>query len=220
MGRVIMSGVVPKLSAPVQGVALADMAEGSIVYLNENGSPVEFYVACHNYESSLNGTGRTLLVRKDCYDTRVFNSSNNVFSSSAINTWLNNTYLGLLDADTQAAVGTTKFYCLAGNGSTTVTTLSRAIFLLSATELGDAYSDGAKLDIAGTLRIAYRSGSACTQWTRTPASAFTTNTVCYLSTTGNYLADYCYNSYGSRPVFTLPSTALFDEGTLLFKEVS
>lgn len=60
MGKVIMSGIVPPLVAPVMGIKLGDIAEGSIVKLNEGGSPVEFYVAKHNYENSLNGMGSTL----------------------------------------------------------------------------------------------------------------------------------------------------------------
>ena len=52
------------------GIPLSDYEEGDIIKLNEGGSPVEFYVAKHDYESSLNGAGRTLVVRKDCYDNR------------------------------------------------------------------------------------------------------------------------------------------------------
>lgn len=33
------------------GIPLSSMPEGSIVKINENGSPVDFYVAKHNYES-------------------------------------------------------------------------------------------------------------------------------------------------------------------------
>ena len=53
---------------------IAALDEGSIIKINENGSPVEFYIAKHNYESALNGLGRTLVVRKDCYSTRKWQS--------------------------------------------------------------------------------------------------------------------------------------------------
>ena len=46
---------------------LGNKAVGSIIQLKENGKLVSFYVAKHNYENSLNGMGRTLVVRKDCY---------------------------------------------------------------------------------------------------------------------------------------------------------
>lgn len=64
---------------------LGNKAVGSIIQLKENGKLVSFYVAKHNYENSLNGMGRTLVVRKDCYDTRQWHSSNvNAYASSAI----------------------------------------------------------------------------------------------------------------------------------------
>ena len=39
---------------------LKNKTPGNIVKINENNSPIEFYVAKHDYESELNGTGRTL----------------------------------------------------------------------------------------------------------------------------------------------------------------
>ena len=42
---------------------LGNKAVGSIIQLKENGKLVSFYVAKHNYENSLNGMGRTLVVR-------------------------------------------------------------------------------------------------------------------------------------------------------------
>lgn len=50
------------------GTPLSDIPEGTLVKINESGSPVEFYVAKHDYETGLNGAGRTLLVRRYCYD--------------------------------------------------------------------------------------------------------------------------------------------------------
>ena len=59
---------------------------------------MEFYVAKHDYESELNGAGRTLLVRKDCYDNRQWNSvKENAYGASSIDIWLNNGYMDLLD---------------------------------------------------------------------------------------------------------------------------
>lgn len=88
---------------------LGNKAVGSIIQLKENGKLVSFYVAKHNYENSLNGMGRTLVVRKDCYDTRQWHSSNvNAYASSAIDSWLNGTYKNLLDADIRGVIGTTK----------------------------------------------------------------------------------------------------------------
>ena len=40
---------------------LGNKSTGSIIKLKENGTLVDFYVAKHDYESSLNGAGRTLV---------------------------------------------------------------------------------------------------------------------------------------------------------------
>lgn len=197
---------------------LANKAVGSIIKLKESGTLVEFYVAKHDYENGLNGNGRTLIVRKDCYDMRAFSSSNNAYANSSLDSWLCNTYLKLLDADIQAAIGTTKFYYTPGNGNTTVTTLQRAVFQLSLTELGKtasyANTEGSALPIASTLQIAYRNGSACVQWTRTPDTDYT-NFVFYLYADGDVYYGSYYSSSGSRPAFTLPSTlSVSDDGSV------
>ena len=198
---------------------LANKAVGSIIKLKESGTLVEFYVAKHDYENGLNGNGRTLIVRKDCYDMRAFSNSNNAYANSSLDSWLCNTYLKLLDADIQAAIGTTKFYYTPGNGNTTVTTLQRAVFQLSLTELGKSASyaktEGSALPIASTLQIAYRNGSACVQWTRTPYTG-STNRVCCLGANGDVSGRGSYlDSSGSRPAFTLPSTlSVSDDGSV------
>ncbi len=192
-----------------KGSPLNTITPGAILMINESGSPVPFYIAKHDYESGLNGAGRTLLVRKDCYDMRDFSNGNSAYASSYLDSWLCNTYLELLDADIQAAIGTTKFYYTIGDGNSTVTTLQRAVFQLSLTELGKrasyANTEGSALPIASTLQIAYRNGSAVAQWTRSPAT-FRTNLIFVLYDSG--VATYTtYNdSNGSRPAFSVPDT--------------
>ena len=192
-----------------KGIPLSTITPGAILYLNESGSPVPFYIAKHDYESGLNGAGRTLLVRKDCYDMRRFSYENNAYANSSLDSWLCNTYLKLLDADIQAAIGMTKIYYTPGNGDTTVTTLQRAVFQLSLTELGKSAShantEGSALPIASTLQIAYRNGSAVVQWTRTPHANLISRVFC-LVTNGSVSSNYYYDSYGSRPAFTFPAT--------------
>ena len=198
---------------------LGNKSVGSIVKLKENGVLVDFYVAKHDYENGLNGSGRTLVVRKDCYDTRQWHTSNvNAYATSAIDTWLNSTYKNLLDADIRGVIGTTKIKYTPGNGNTTVGTLERAIFLLSVTELGRSASyantEGTALSIASSLQIAYLNGSAVVQWTRSPYTNYTRNAY-YLYTNGNVNYDSCSNTYGSRPAFTLPSTlSVSDDGSV------
>ena len=198
---------------------LGNKSVGSIVKLKENGVLVDFYVAKHDYENGLNGSGRTLVVRKDCYDTRQWHTSNvNAYATSAIDTWLNSTYKNLLDADIRGVIGTTKIKYTPGNGNTTVGTLERAIFLLSVTELGRSASyantEGTALSIASSLQIAYLNGSAVVQWTRSPYTN-NTNSAYYLNTNGNVDNHYCNITYGSRPAFTLPSTlSVSDDGSV------
>lgn len=192
-----------------KGVPLSTITPGAILYLNESGSPVPFYIAKHDYENGLNGAGRTLVVRKDCYDIRVFSNGYNTYANSSLDSWLCNTYLKLLDADIQAAIGTTKFYYTPGRRNTTVTTLQRAVFQLSLTELGKSASgantEGTALPIASTLQIAYRNGTAVTQWTRTPDTSSTSGVLCLKA--NGYADYYGYDvPFGSRPAFTLPGT--------------
>ena len=198
---------------------LGNKSVGSIVKLKENGVLVDFYVAKHDYENGLNGSGRTLVVRKDCYDTRQWHTSNvNAYATSAIDTWLNSTYKNLLDADIRGVIGTTKIKYTPGNGNTTVGTLERAIFLLSVTELGKSASyantEGTALSIASSLQIAYLNGSAVVQWTRSPFT-YGTNHAYFLFTDGDVNYYSCSNTYGSRPAFTLPSTlSVSDDGSV------
>lgn len=201
------------------GTMLSDFEEGALVKLNENGSPVEFYVAKHDYEPDLNGAGRTLLVRKDCYDNRAWDAGNvNAYASSDIDAWFNGDYKSLLDPSIQTAIGTTKFYYTPGNGNWTVGTLERAVFALSATELGQSASwfnvEGSALPIANTLKVAYLNGSANTQWTRSPSTVSTNNAV-FLGSGGDVSAKICDASHGSRPAFTLPSTIRADDTGLI-----
>lgn len=208
-GKALVAGT--KMSIPLSsGILLADTTPGEILMLNESGSLVPFYIAKHDYESGLNGAGRTLLVRKDCYDMHKWAEyTSNAYASSEIDRWLNSTYKKMLNADVRAAIGTIKIKYTPGNKNNKVGTLERDIFLLSVTELGKtakyANTEGTALGIASVLQIAYMNGSAVIQWTRSPKTD-TVDSTCYLrknGEVGSYLSGY---EYGSRPAFTLPGT--------------
>lgn len=191
-------------------VNLSAAQEGDIVQLPEGVKLVEFYVAKLNYEQALNGAGRTLLVRKECYDQRAWDEGNvNAYASSDIDTWLNGTYKGLLDADIRSLIGTTKIRYTPGDGNWSVSTLERSVFLLSVTELGKSHIyanvEGSALFIASTLQIAYQNGSPTYQWTRSPNTGNPANSWRLLSD-GNVDSGSCLTAHGSRPCFTLPST--------------
>lgn len=223
MGRVTVVGGA-RATNPFAGILLKDIVEGQIVKINENGTPTEFYVAKHDYESTLNGTGRTLVVRKDCYDSRQWNTSNvNAYASSTIDTWLNNTYKNLLDSVAQGLIGTTKFYFTPGNGNFTVATLERSTFLLSVTELGKtlgaAKVEGTALNIAAALQVSYLNGVVIEQWTRSP-NISSNRDAFYFQTNGEPIGGLCNRTLGSRPCFTLPENAIFDKTTIILKGVA
>lgn len=199
---------------------LGSVAVGSIVKINESGSPVDFYVACHNYEQALNGAGRTLLVRKDSVGAqRWAGSSINAYASSAVDSWENSTYKGKLDPDIQTAIGTTKFRYTPGNGDTSLSTLGRSVFTPSARELGitgNYYNaEGSELAVASLIRDAFtRAGQA--GWTRTPSIA---NTYGAISITASPLAALTTDVTASQQLvvqFTLPSTMIvMDDGAIV-----
>ena len=60
-------------ATPIAGTPLSQLAEGTLIKILENGSPVEFYLAKHSYEPILNGEGRELLVRKDIHSNQGWN---------------------------------------------------------------------------------------------------------------------------------------------------
>ena len=76
MNRMMLRRRVLMASLMNSGLSLSDLPEGSLAAIDESGSPVLFYLAKHDYESGLNGAGRTMFVRKDCYDERKWNSNN------------------------------------------------------------------------------------------------------------------------------------------------
>ena len=195
---------------------LGQKAAGSIIKIKENGVAVDFYVCKHDYESGLNGAGLTLIVRKDVHSTMAWEADNvNAFSGSDIDNWMNGTYLNSLDPDIRAVIPSTKIYYTPGNGNTTVTTISRKIFPLSATELGHTHSylktEGTALSIAGTLKIAYLNGAATTQWTRSPHTG-RANGVWYLGTDGSFHYVNAISTRGARPALTLPSSLSVSDG--------
>lgn len=208
-----MSGRGPRWISVKRGITLGAMELGTLVKLNENGTPAEFYVACHNYESGLNGNGRTLVVRKDCYDKRKFSIKKSSYSSSSLNDFLVGTYFNLLDAGVREMVGTTKF------SSTGAPTLERSVFQLSVTELKDSDSGGAPkegsiLPIASLLSVAHLNGTAISQWTRTPFTSFP-GFVYNLDNIGLVSAVGFNNPCGSRPAFTLPESTLVGDDLLI-----
>lgn len=213
-------------ATPIAGTPLSQLAEGTLIKILENGSPVEFYLAKHSYEPSLNGEGRELLVRKDGYSTSIQwsdldGSGSNVYPNNKMDRWYNNVYKNMLSSSLQSMIGTTSFYAAEGGGNYSSMVLERAIFMLSYTELGgsgyNSPSLGSQLSIYQTLRPFYVNGNGQNQPTRTPNEkdygSDTDNGISYLWFTedrwvGASNSDNMY--FNPRPCFTLPSSALVD----------
>lgn len=204
---------------------LAELPEGSIIKLNEDDTPVEFYIAKHDYESDLNGAGRTLLVRKNCYASHNLASSNysNYFPNTSVYEVLNGAYKTKLDAAVRIAMGTTSFktvqtYTTQGSAGTFVhgrmTTVSAAVFALSKTEINNIpsynLSEGTQLPISDTLKTALFNGEAV-NWITRSSSAM--NSIIVITSSGSVSTVYYRqnsDNYYMRPVFTLPETMEVD----------
>lgn len=203
---------------------LASVAVGTVVKLNESGSPVEFIVAKQDYESGLNGIGKTLLVRATYYNFRNWDQNSiNAYAASDIDSWLNTTYKNLLDEDISEATGTTKFYYTVGNWNNTVSTLERNIFLLSLTEHGisDSYAniEGSVLPTS-VLPILLSSLTTTNYvWTRSPYLA-TGGSVWIVQKNGQADDKGTSTSCACRPCFTLPgsTTYVLDDGTITLNQ--
>ena len=212
-------------ATPYIGTPLSDLAVGTIIKINENGSPVEFYLAKHNYESGLNGTGRELIIRK-VLDHKT--NTNSQYKYSPVRNWLVGTYYNRFSSVTKEMISTTKFPHFPDN------TNEETIFLLSAYEgaisisnFSDIPYEGSKLSIVSILQNdAYSSANESSQqknWTRTNDE----------KSNGTYRHHYYFehNTYGlyydrdknaecfCRPVFTLPADAKCDSGLSLIENL-
>ena len=244
MGKVIMSGIVPTLKAPVTGVLASSLAVGSTVKLMEGGTAAEYLVVKQGipsnsnlYDASCDGTW---LLRKDCHSSRQWNTSDaNKYETSAINTWLNGDFFNSLGSVEQATIKQVKIPYRHGGGSggtdqSGANGLSAKIFLLSGYEVGWTTSDngyapvdGAKLAYfesgmgtsADSKRIAYHNNMARDWWTRSPRTA-DSKYVCIVGDRGSYNYYLASASDYIRPALVLPSTALFDETTMILKGVA
>jgi hypothetical protein len=200
---------------------------GDIITIMESNVSQPFYVAQHNYQ----GSGRTLLVRRYVYEpSQQWNSTNvNTYATSTIDTWLNGTYLALFAADIQAQITAVNILYTPMGGTTTVSSLSRRVFLLSLRELMSSsavgYGDnteGTTLTIASTLyRATTSTGVAQRWWTRSPMTYASTTEVWTMLATGTSSGDnndiaFANATYYARPAFTLPTTVLIgDDGAII-----
>ena len=212
---------------------LGNVAVGTVLKLNENGSPQNYIVVHQGKPSSMydNSCKGTWLLRKDLIESRSWDVSNvNKLESSNIQAWLNSTMLGKYDSNIQAAIKQVKIPYRknggeGGSDQTGANGLSCKVFLLSGYEVGWTTStssyfpvDGTKLSYfeAGTgssannKRIAKLNGSATGWFLRSP---YTNNTgsVWSVYTDGSQNRYFPSYSYGVRPALVLPTDLIVDD---------
>lgn len=197
---------------------LSSYAEGDIVYINERSSPIEFYIAKHDYESELNGPGRTLVVRKDIYDEMAWDSDDRGnWDRCTLLSWLNSTYKSLLDGNIQSLIGSTTYKYTEYYGKE-VATRADSVFLMSLTEFGlrssNGNTEGSELPIAGKIKIANFEGAAISQWTRTIRTNYN-GLVLFVNSRGENSQGWPNLEIGVRPIFTLPGSTIVGENGII-----
>ena len=218
-----------------RGWPIGNAAVGSSVYFAVNGMRTEWLVVqqgnpdANLYDASCAGTW---LLAKDLYEKRAWNTNNtNSYGASTIHTYLNGTFLGLLDSGVRRVVRQVKIPYRAGTGtSTTIASgtagLSTRVFLLSNAELrfnakqpqGEgsvlAYFASCTVDRADSRRIAKLSGTASAWSLRSP---FVVGSGARYAMSGTVTASGGDSGalvtalYGIRPCLILPQTALVDD---------
>ena len=219
----------------MDAVKLSAKGVGSVVKIKVNGTLRNFIVVHQGkpssiYDASCDGTW---LLMEDIYETRQWHSSNvNDYANSTIHSYLNSTFLNLIDANIRAQIKQAKIPYRPGSGTSQSVNsgangLSAKIFLLSDREVGYTQSnvnqyivnDGAKLsyfqDGNGTTeKIAKLNGSATHWWLRSPFTDGSTS-AWVVDSGGSASYHSCPGTYGVRPALILPSTLLVsDDGSV------
>lgn len=206
------------------GTPLGELATKTSVYMNVDGVRTEWMVAHQGipdatiYDASCNGTW---LLMKDVYTTMTF-GSNNAYAASKVHTYLNDTFLELLDADIKNAVKQVIIPVSSSGGTAALFTgangLSTKVFVLSAYECGSTSTsyinkEGAVLDCfrSNADRIAYLNGIASGWATRSPYKRGS-NYFWNVSSSGTFSQiSVSSSSNGSRPALIFdPEETLVD----------
>ena len=215
-------------ATPVIGNPLSELAEGTLIKIMENGSPVEFYLAKHNYEPDLNGEGRELMVRNGCfsyvkYTLYTGDSDLNDYMRSSLASACSS-YVSNLSEAVQSKIGTTEFHyyivetVLNLNNyqyyyNYTNTTGTAAIFNPSATELGCTSNHSGD----GTRLPNYRSMLPNQVTSRSSASS-PGGGVQWCFHSGEWKMTTISEGSNFLPCFTLPNDLLVDHNLNLLIE--
>lgn len=229
--RGIVSAPVIVTCTPTAGTPIRELTEGTVIKINENGNPVEFYVAKHNYQSDINGTGRDLILRRYVatelsFDYITTSNGVNYWDQSDIRQWLRSTYIQRFTQTARTMIGNTKIYYTTGNGNNTTIIDTVPAFILSVTELssrsGQFGTLGELIPIYNTAKIArVEGGTAKDQWTRSAHTGYMTADYAWIiDTSGSPESETCRSVHSIVPAFTLPSAAAVNDNMELIEKVS
>lgn len=212
---------------------LGNVSVGSIVTLNENGSPQNYIVVQQGkpselYDDSCNGTW---LLRQDVYNSSKWGNNDNTYATSKINSsYLPDTILPIYDKNIQTAIIQVKIPYVNGTGimgtvSSGSNGLPCKIFLLSGLEVGFTQNvttylptDGAKLSYfdsgfsstANNKRIAKYNGLDYSWWLRSPYTKDAIK-IWYVNSYGEYGDASWDSTHSVRPALVLPYNLLVDD---------
>ena len=202
------------------------LSVNDIVHIKENGTYQDFIVVQKDNPDSSKYVGfenGIVLLRKNIHSEGVYDSSNNDYANSDLNTWGNGTYLNSIDESVRNKIKTVKIPYRPGTSGSNVSNgtngLSCKVFFLSTEEVDsqESYSPNEGMPFSyfsgggNSKRIARYNGQADYWWLRSP-STIHDNDACNVDSNG--IVGYYWNvpdSYGRRPAFVLSNDAILDE---------
>ena len=213
---------------------LGNVAVGTVLKLNENGSP-QNYIVVHQgkpssmYDNSCNGTW---LLRQNIYSNHYWSQDGSNFFNAwnnHINEYLATTCLNLFDEAIQSVIKTVKIPFFQGGRGSTVYSGANGyecqLFLLGGYEVGWTQSDGSLFPIDGAKlsyfesgsgssannkRVAHLNDSANIWWLRS-ADITNSNYALCVSSIGDWSYDRVTISRGIRPALVLPTDLIVDD---------
>lgn len=217
---------------------IKDLAIGDgYVYLMEGSTKVKFYVLAHNYESGLNGNGRTLFCRESPanrgpwssvgeFDRRVdiaWGTKDSGYTCT-IYDWLTTTYFNKFAADVKGWMGETKYLAHRTTFSTSIFTLSasESVYSLSSRPEGTLLSSEARKRLENIFtafetyiwtrtrsnNVSYHHDSSDNDYYYDGVALSGVNSDYY----GRFNTTYGHaQSWGYLPCFTLPETLYIDK---------
>lgn len=206
----LMHNVANLINSHASMNAIGGLPIGGEFGIYENGMLVPFIKVAGDY----GGTGRSVVMRKHIYKKAnlVEGTEYNVYKNCLTDRWLNNEYLGTLDALTRENIAAVPIICTVGGGAATTETIERKIFLPSAAEMG-VVGGWLFSEVEGTQfaffnsderRIAQFNGEISAYWLRS-AKVDSSTEMGVIELNGSPSTYYGASlKLGIRPVFTLP----------------